>query len=310
MSAKPEDRNEKIAVTKPRPGHADLNGVLKYDRTDIRDILERASARETVARTAVGSFAKQLLAPFGIRIMGYIRSLGGITANLDGLTYGETFKRAEESPVRTADKNAEEKMIALIEECKKEGNTLGGVFEVVTLGLPPGLGSHTQWDRKLDGRLAQALMSIQAMKGVEIGLGFEMARRRGSQVHDEIFFDPAKMVTESTPRIVPTGFYRGSNNSGGTEGGMTNGSPLVVRVAMKPISTLMSPLQSVDTRSKQSTDASVERSDVCAAPAAAVVGESVVAFEVAKAFLEKFGGDSLREIKRNYENYLEQIKNY
>ena len=153
-------------------------------------------------------------------------------------------------------------------------------------------------------------MSIQAMKGVEIGLGFEMARRRGSQVHDEIFFDPAKMVTEGTPRIVPTGFYRGSNNSGGTEGGMTNGSPLVVRVAMKPISTLMSPLQSVDMRSKQATDASVERSDVCAAPAAAVVGESVVAFEVAKAFLEKFGGDSLREIKRNYESYLEQIKNY
>jgi chorismate synthase len=212
--------------------------------------------------------------------------------------------------VRTADKAAEEKMIALIEECKKEGNTLGGIFEVVTLGLPPGLGSHTQWDRKLDGRLAQALMSIQAMKGVEIGLGFEMARRRGSQVHDEIFFDPAKMVTEGTPRIVPTGFYRGSNNSGGTEGGMTNGSPLVVRVAMKPISTLMSPLQSVDMRSKQAADASVERSDVCAAPAAAVVGESVVAFEVAKVFLEKFGGDSLREIKRNYENYLEQIKNY
>jgi chorismate synthase len=242
--------------------------------------------------------------------MGYIRSLGGVTANLNGLTYSQVYERAEESPVRTADHDAEEKMIALIEECKKEGNTLGGVFEIVALGLPPGLGSHTQYDRKLDGRLAQALMSIQAMKGVEIGLGFEMARRRGSQVHDEIFFDPAKMVTEGTPRIVPTGFYRGSNNSGGTEGGMTNGSPLVVRVAMKPISTLMSPLQSVDTRSKQPTDASVERSDVCAAPAAAVVGESVVAFELAKAFLEKFGGDSLREIKRNFENYLEQIKTY
>ena len=310
MSADPEDRDDKIAVTKPRPGHADLNGVLKYDRADIRDILERASARETVARTAVGSFAKQLLAPFGIRVMGYIRSLGGITANLDRLTYSEIYQRSEESPVRTADPDAETKMIGLIEECKKEGNTLGGVFEVVSLGLPPGLGSHTQWDRKLDGRLAQALMSIQAMKGVEVGLGFEMARRRGSQVHDEIFFDPAKMVTEGTPRIVPTGFYRGSNNSGGTEGGMTNGSPLIVRVAMKPISTLMSPLQSVDTRSKQPTDASVERSDVCAAPAAAVVGESVVAFELANAFLEKFGGDSLREIKRNYENYLEQIKNY
>jgi chorismate synthase len=310
MSAKPEDRDDKIAVTKPRPGHADLCGVLKYDRADVRDILERASARETVARTAVGSFAKQLLAPFGIRVMGYIRSIGGIAADLNGLGFEQIHARSEESPVRTADPVAEQKMIALIEECKKEGNTLGGIFEVVALGLPPGLGSHTQWDRKLDGRLAQALMSIQAMKGVEIGLGFEMARRRGSQVHDEIFFDPAKMVSEGTPRIVPTGFYRGSNNSGGTEGGMTNGAPLVARVAMKPISTLMSPLQSVDLRSKQPTDASVERSDVCAAPAAAVVGESVVAFEVAKAFLEKFGGDSLKEIKRNYENYLEQIKSY
>ncbi len=310
MSAAPADRDEKIAVTKPRPGHADLTGVLKYGRSDIRDILERASARDTVSRTAVGSFAKQLLAPFGIRVMGYIRSIGNVAANLDGLSYEETYARAEDSPVRTADSEAEEKMIALIEECKKEGNTLGGIFEVVTLGLPPGLGTHTQWDRKLDGRLAQALMSIQAIKGVEIGLGFEMARRRGSKVHDEIFFDPSKMVTEGTPRIVPTGFYRGSNNSGGTEGGMTNGAPLVVRVAMKPISTLMSPLQSVDLRTKQATDASVERSDVCAAPAAAVVGESVVAFELANAFLEKFGGDSLREITRNYESYLEQIKNY
>jgi chorismate synthase len=310
MSAAPADRDEKIAVTKPRPGHADLTGVLKYGRSDIRDILERASARDTVSRTAVGSFSKQLLAPFGIRVMGYIRSIGNVAANLDGLSYEETYTRAEDSPVRTADPEAEEKMIALIEECKKEGNTLGGIFEVVVLGLPPGLGTHTQWDRKLDGRLAQALMSIQAIKGVEIGLGFEMARRRGSQVHDEIFFNPSKMVTEGTPRIVPTGFYRGSNNSGGTEGGMTNGAPLVVRVAMKPISTLMSPLQSVDLRTKQAADASVERSDVCAAPAAAVVGESVIAFELANAFLEKFGGDSLREITRNYESYLEQIKNY
>ena len=310
MSPSAEDRDEKIAVTKPRPGHADLTGVFKYDRSDIRDILERASARDTVSRTAAGSFAKQLLAPFGIRVMGYIRSIGNVTANLDGLSYEETYARAEESPVRTADSAAEAEMIALIETCKKEGNTLGGIFEVVALGLPPGLGSHTQWDRKLDGRLAQALMSIQAIKGVEVGLGFEMARRRGSQVHDEIFFQPDKMVTEGTPRIVPTGFYRGSNNSGGTEGGMTNGSPLVVRVAMKPISTLMSPLQSVDLRTKHAADASVERSDVCAAPAAAVVGESVVAFELANAFLEKFGGDSLREIQRNYESYLEQIKGY
>jgi chorismate synthase len=310
MSSAPEDRDEKIAVTKPRPGHADLTGSFKYYRSDIRDILERASARDTVARTAVGAFCKQLLSPFGIRVMGYIRSIGSIVANTDGLSYEEICARSEESPVRTADKEAEEKMIALIEECKKQGDTLGGIFELVAVGLPPGLGTHTQWDRKLDGRLAQALMSIQAIKGVEIGLGFEMARRRGSQVHDEIFFDPAKMVTDGTPRIVPTGFYRGSNNSGGTEGGMSNGAPLVARVAMKPISTLMSPLQSVDLRSKLPADASVERSDVCAAPAAAVVGESVVAFELANAFLEKFGGDSLHEIKRNYEGYLEQIKNF
>ena len=310
MSPAPEDRDEKIAVTKPRPGHADLTGVLKYDRSDIRDVLERASARDTVSRTAVGSFSKQLLSPFGIRVMGYIRSIGNVPSKTNDLSFEEIYARADESPVRTADKEAEAKMIELIEACKKSGDTLGGVFEVVALGLPPGMGTHTQWDRKLDGRLAQALMSIQAIKGVEIGLGFEMARRRGSQVHDEIFFDPAKMVTEGTPRIVPTGFYRGSNNSGGTEGGMTNGAPLIVRVAMKPISTLMSPLQSVDLRSKQPADASVERSDVCAAPAAAVVGESVVAFELADAFLEKFGGDSLREIKRNYESYLERIKSY
>lgn len=310
MSASPEDRDEALAVTKPRPGHADLTGVLKYRHSDIRNILERASARDTVSRTAVGSFCKQLLAPFGIKVMGYIRSIGKVEARSEGLTYEEIFARSDESPVRVADKEAEDKMIALIEDCKKKGDTLGGIFEVVALGLPPGLGSHAQWDDKLDGRLARALMSIQAIKGVEIGLGFEMARRRGSEVHDEIFFDPDKMVSEGTPRIVPTGFYRGSNNSGGTEGGMSNGAPLVVRVAMKPISTLMSPLQSVDLRSKRPADASVERSDVCSAPAAAVVGEAVVAFELAVAFLEKFGGDSLHEITRNYEGYLGQIKNF
>lgn len=310
MSSAPEDRDATVAVTKPRPGHADLTGVLKYHHFDIRNVLERASARDTVARTAVGSFCKQLLAPFGIRILAYIRSLGEIQVKTGDLSYEEIFACAEESPVRAADKEAAEKMVALIDECKKKGDTLGGIFEVVALGVPPGLGSHTQWDRKLDGRLARALMSIQAIKGVEIGLGFEMARRCGSQVHDEIFFDPNKMVSEGAPRIVPTGFYRGSNNSGGTEGGMSNGAPLVVRAAMKPISTLMSPLQSVDLRSKQPADASVERSDICSAPAAAVVGEAVVAFELADAFLEKFGGDSLHEITRNYEGYLEQIKHF
>jgi chorismate synthase len=310
MSAAPEDRDESVAVTKPRPGHADLTGILKYDHADIRNILERASARDTVARTAAGSLCKQLLAPFGIKVLATIRSIGGIEASAAEMTYEETFARAEESPVRVADKQAEARIIALIDECKQKGDTLGGIFEVVALGLPPGLGSHAQWHRKLDGRIARSLMSIQASKGVEIGLGFEMARRRGSEVHDEIFFDPHRMVSEGTPRIVPTGYYRGSNNSGGTEGGMSNGAPLVARVAMKPISTLMSPLQSVDIRSKQPADASVERSDVCSAPAAAVVGEAVVAFELARTFLEKFGGDSLREITRNYEGYLEQIKNF
>lgn len=310
MSPVAEDRDESLAVTKPRPGHADLAGVLKYHHSDIRNILERASARDTVSRTAAGSFCKQLLAPFGIKIMGYIRSIGNVEARPSGLSCEEIYARAEESPVRVADKEAEERMIALIEECKKRGDTLGGIFEVVVVGVPPGLGSHAQWDRKLDGRLARALMSIQAIKGVEIGLGFEMARRRGSEVHDEIFFDPRKMVSEGTPRVVPTGFYRGSNNSGGTEGGMSNGAPLVLRAAMKPISTLMSPLHSVDLRSKEPADASVERSDVCSAPAAAVIGEAVVAFELAAAFLEKFGGDSLHEITRNYEGYLEQIKAY
>jgi len=308
MSPLADDRDESIAVTKPRPGHADLAGILKYHHSDIRNILERASARDTVSRTAVGSFCKQLLEPFGIKVMGYIRSLGGVVAQTEGLTYEEIFHSAEQSPVRVADKEAEGKMIALIDECKKKGDTLGGVFEVVAIGLPPGLGSHTQWDRKLDGRLARALMSIQAIKGVEIGIGFEGARRRGSQVHDEIFFDLKQKTSQRTPRIGPTGFYRGSNNSGGTEGGMSNGSPLVAHVAMKPISTLMSPLHSVDIRSKQPVDASVERSDVCAAPAAAVVGESVVAFELTLAFLEKMGGDSLDEIMRNYQGYLEQIK--
>ncbi len=308
MSPRPGDRDESIVVTKPRPGHADLAGVLKYGQSDVRNILERASARDTVSRTTVGSFCKQLLEPFGIKVMGYIRSLGGVEAEIEGLTYEEIFQRAEESPVRVADKEAEAKMISLIDECKKQGDTLGGVFEVVAVGVPPGLGSHTQWDRKLDGRLARALMSIQAIKGVEIGIGFEGARRRGSQVHDEIFFDLKGKLSEKTPRVGPTGFYRGSNNSGGTEGGMSNGAPLVAHVAMKPISTLMSPLQSVDIRSKQPVDASVERSDVCAAPAAAVVGESVVAFELALAFLEKMGGDSLDEIMRNYQGYLEQIK--
>lgn len=308
MSPYPEDQDQAIPVKKPRPGHADLTGVFKYGHSDIRNVLERASARETVSRVAVGSFCKQLLAPFSIKIMGHLRSLGGIESSTNGKSYEEIFEIADSSPVRVADKAVERQIIALIDECKKSGDTLGGIFEIIAVGLPPGLGSHVQWDRKLDGRLAQGLLSVQAMKGVEFGLGFEMARRRGSQVHDEIFFDPEHMISDAEPRIVPTAFYRGSNNSGGLEGGMTTGAPLVVRVAMKPISTLMSPLKSVNLDTKQPEDASVERSDVCSAPAAAVIGEAVVAYELARAFLDKFGGDSLTEITRNYEGYLEQIK--
>lgn len=308
MSPYAEDEGQAIPVKKPRPGHADLTGVLKYGHSDIRNILERASARETVSRVAVGSFCKQIIEPFSVKVRGYLRSLGGIEADVDGKSYDEIYELAENSPVRMADPEAEQKAIALIDECKKEGNTLGGVFEVVATGLPPGLGSHVHYDRKLDGRLAQSLMSIQAMKGVEIGRGFDIAMRRGSEVHDEIFFDPQGMISDTRPRMQPTNFFRGSNNAGGLEGGMTTGAPLVVRVAMKPISTLMSPLQSVNLDTKQPEDASVERSDVCSAPAAAVIGEAIVSFELARAFLEKFGGDSLAEISRNYDGYLDQIK--
>lgn len=298
MSPSPEDRDEKIAVTRPRPGHADLTGALKYHHYDVRNILERASARETTARVAVGGLAKCLLRPLDIHIMGYVTEIGGIVADHSQLSIEETFARAEVSQVRLADPQAEERIIALIDQCKKQGDTLGGIVEVVATGLPPGLGSFVQWDRKLDGRLGYALMSLQAVKGVEFGLGFETARRPGSHVHDELSFDPAK------------GFIRHGNNSGGIEGGMSTGEPLRVRVAFKPLSTLMRPLKSVDIRTKEPVEATIERSDVCAIPAAAVIAESVVAFVLAQAVLEKFGGDSLTEIRRNYEGYLEQVRRF
>jgi chorismate synthase len=298
MSPFPEDRDEKIAVTRPRPGHADLTGALKYHHYDVRNILERASARETTARVAVGGLTKCLLSSFGIKVMGYVTEIGGIVADHSQLAAEEIFARAEVSPVRMADPQAEENIIALIDQCKKQGDTLGGVAEVVAVGLPPGLGSFAQWDRKLDGRLGYALMSLQAVKGVEVGLGFATARLPGSQVHDEISFDPEK------------GFIRQSNNSGGTEGGMSTGEPLRIRVAFKPLSTLMRPLRSVDIRTKEPVEATIERSDVCAIPAAAVIAESVVSFVLAQAFLEKFGGDSLTEIQRNYDGYLEQVRRF
>jgi chorismate synthase len=286
-------------VTRPRPGHADLAGVLKYHHDDVRNVLERASARETAARVAVGGLAKALLRPFGIAVRGWVAEIGGIVADHAGMDAEAIFAAAERSEVRMADPDAERRIIAAIDECKARGDTLGGVVEVVATGLPPGLGSHVHWDRKLDGRLGHALLSLQAAKGVEIGLGFETARRPGSAVHDEIHFDEASHA-----------FTRRTNNAGGTEGGMSSGTPLVARVAFKPLSTLMQPLASVDVRSKEEAKAAIERSDVCAIPAAAVIAEAVVAFVVADAFLEKFGGDSLVEIRRNYDGYLTQVKHY
>ena len=299
MSPHAVDRDPSLAVTRPRPGHADLAGALKYNHRDVRNVLERASARETAARVAVGGLAKCLLAPFGIRVHGWVAEIGGIAANHGELAATEIAERSETSPLRMADPEAERRIIARIDECKKAGDTLGGVVETVATGLPPGLGSHAQWDRKLDGRLAHALMSVQAAKGVEVGLGFETARRPGSMVHDEIYFD------ETASR-----FVRRTNNAGGTEGGMSSGEPLVVRTAFKPLSTLMSPLHSVDIDTKDEAKAAIERSDVVAVPAAAVIAEAVVAFVVADAFLEKFGGDSLVEIRRNLDGYLEQVERF
>jgi chorismate synthase len=299
MSPHAEDRDPSISVTRPRPGHADLAGALKYNHRDVRNVLERASARETAARVAVGGLAKALLATFGIRVLGWVAEIGGIAADHASLTAEEVFARAESSPVRMADADAERRIMARIDECKKAGDTLGGVVETVATGLPPGLGSHAQWDRKLDGRLAHALMSVQAAKGVEVGLGFETARRPGSAVHDEIYFD------EGVRR-----FVRRTNNAGGTEGGMSSGEPIVVRTAFKPLSTLMSPLHSVDIDTKDEAKAAIERSDVVAIPAAAVIAESVVAFVIADAFLEKFGGDSLAEIRRNLDGYLEHVRSF
>jgi chorismate synthase len=283
----------------PRPGHADLVGVLKYDRDDARDILERASARETTARVVAGAVAKRLLAEFDITIGSHIVMMGGIDAKRPDPLPDDLNAAADASPVRTLDPDAESRMIEAIDDAKSRGDTMGGVFEVVARGVPAGLGSHVSWDRKLDGRIAHAMMSIQAMKGVEIGMGFEASRRPGSQVHDEI---------ERAPELRNTGgFRRLSNSAGGLEGGITTGEPVVVRVAMKPLSTLMQPLRSVDLRTGDSADAIRERSDVAALAAAGVIGEAMLAIVLADAVLEKFGGDSLGELKRNFESYLAQL---
>lgn len=286
-------------LTRPRPGHADLAGALKYGHADVRNVLERASARETTARVAVGAIAKRLLGEFGVAVVGHVVEIGGVEARYMGLSWQELRDQAEASPVRCADPDAAQRMIAAIENAKEKGDTLGGVFEIVAFNVPVGLGSYVHWDRRLDGRLAGALMSIQAMKGVEIGLGFEAARRLGSQVHDEILpGDQARGL----------GYLRTSNNAGGIEGGVSNGQPIVARVAMKPLSTLRAPLRSVDMTTKAASEAGVERSDVCSVPSAVVVGEAMVAIELARAFLEKFGGDSLEEIRRNLAGYQDWLR--
>ena len=280
----------------PRPGHADLVGLLKYDRRDTRDILERASARETAARVACGAVCKKLLADFGVEIGSHVTSIGSVEAQVSHKLPEDLNSAVDESPLRTLDDEAALLMIEAIDQAKEEGDTLGGIFEVVVRGLPAGLGSYVSYDTKLDGRLAGAMMSIQAIKGVEIGVGFEGARRPGSEVHDPITTD------ESAPRA--GGIGRSSNRAGGLEGGITTGEPLVVRAAMKPISTLRKRLPSVDMRDGSAKDAAVERSDVCAVPAAAVVGEAMVALVLADAFLEKFGGDAMSEVRRNFESYI------
>jgi len=304
----PEARHQDAIkpVTRPRPGHADLAGALKYDHRDVRNILERSSARETAMRVALGAIAKKFLSEFGIRTGSYVIGIGGVKAEgakekSDAGSLIKTYEKAESSPVRCPDKEASKKMVSIIDKAAKEGNSLGGIFEVFVTGA--GLGSHIQWDRKLDGRLAQALMSIQAIKGVEIGLGFGMAGKPGSEVMDEIFYKTETSKTAGRP----SGFYRNTNNAGGVEGGMSNGMPIIVRAVMKPIPTLRKPLKSVDLNTKKAFSAAYERSDVCAVPAAGVVGEAMAALVLADAFLEKFGGDSRKETERNFRAYISYL---
>lgn len=291
---------KKKPVTRPRPGHADLVGAIKYNFQDARYILERASARETTARVALGAMAKALLGEFGIRVLSHVIAVGSVrlerSASWEEL---EVLSRKDEVLLGCVDPEVEQRMKAVVDQAYRTGDTVGGVFEVVARGLPPGLGSHIAWDTRLDGRLAQAIVSMQAVKGVEIGFAAEGAASFGSAVQDTIHYDKAEQR-----------FTRGANRAGGVEGGMTNGQDLLVRGLLKPISTLRRPLESVDLLTREPALAAYERSDVAVVPAAGVIGEAMVALVLAQAFLEKFGGDSLLETRRNYEGYLEQVKNF
>ena len=285
-------------VAQPRPGHADLTGALKYAHEDIRNVLERASARETAARVAVGALCKQLLAPLGIELASHVVALGSVRAKPTTATVRQIRAKADPTPLRCLDAAATKRMIKEIDACVKAGDTLGGVFEIVVEGAPPGLGSYVHYDRRLDAILGRAILSIHAVKGVEVGDGVAGSSLPGSKLQDEIFYAKGR------------GFHRSANRAGGFEGGMTTGEPVVVRGFMKPLSTLRSPLRSVDIRSKKPVVATVERSDVTTVPAAGIVGEAMIAFELSRAILEKFGGDSLGEVKRNHAAYLQQVKRF
>jgi len=320
MSPRPGDESKACAVTRPRPGHADLAGVLKWHQRDARNVLERASARETAARVAVGAVARRLLAEFGIEVFSHVIRIGEVKSDCANLSWAAIREAAEASLLRVGNRACEEAIKQSIDLAAAKGDTVGGVFEVIATGVPVGLGSCMESEARLDGQLAQAIMSIQAIKGVEIGLGFDAAVRPGSRVQDAISFDPphtARFEPKNTGGAAgapyleghgPTGgFYRTTNNAGGLEGGMTNGEPIIVRAAMKPIATLRQPLGSVDFESKQAYEAAHERSDICAVPAAAAVGEAAVAFVLARAFLEKFGGDHLDEVRAAYQTYLNYL---
>ncbi|HHW35942.1 MAG TPA: chorismate synthase [Bacillales bacterium] len=299
LESEQDEEEIKRKITRPRPGHADLVGAIKYGHRDMRNVLERSSARETTVRVAAGAVAKKLLSQFGITVAGHVLEIGGVKAeNISYNSLEELKERSENSPVRCLDEAAGQKMMAAIDKAKEDGDSIGGVVEVIVDGLPAGMGSYTHYDLKLDAKLAAAIVSINAFKGVEFGIGFEAARRPGSQVHDEIIWNEEE------------GYSRKTNNLGGFEGGMTTGMPIVVRGVMKPIPTLYKPLQSVDIDTKEVFEASIERSDSCAVPAASVVAEAVVAWEVAQAIVDQFGKDRIDQIKENIASWNERARNY
>ena len=294
------------SVSRPRPGHADLAGGQKFAARDLRNILERASARETAARVAAGALAKQLLALFGVEIRSHVIQLGGIPGEPISKNWDQICAITDDSPLNCADEDIQKEMMLAIDHAKAEGDTLGGIYEVAAKGVPVGLGSHTSWSEKLDGRIAQAFMSIHATKAVEIGTGVSNAAKHGSEVHDEIFWSESALVMGDSEK----GFVRKTNRAGGLEGGISNGEELRVRGYMKPISTLRKPLHSIDINTKEDSEAAFERSDITAVPAAGVIGESMLAIVLANSMREKFGGDSISEMKTNFENYIESLRNY